>query len=435
MTRREELWVMGKTTAVIMAGGRGERMDILCHVRPKPTLPFAGRFSVIDFTLSNCVYSGIDDLAILTDFQRSHMARYLRAWGLSNAVRTLRVLDPVTGSYKGTADAVFQNLQYLQELNAQNVLILAGDQIYKMDYREMIALHEQTGADVTVGVTRVPIVQAHRFGTVSLGEGGEILGFVEKSGSPLSNLASMGIYVFNIDILAQRLSEDAIQLNSPHDFGHAIIPSMVGRDKVIAYEFTGYWQDIGTPQAYYAANMELVRAEPGFSLNGTRPVLTQRVDLPPPRVSGQAVVVNSLVSPGCLIKGYVKDSILSPGVMVDERAEVWNSLVMSNTFIRYHSVVDTCIIDEEVNIGKQCYIGFGNSHPAGGGDITVVGKGANVRPHTVIRRNSRVSHHADTLSIRTNPSVDHIVVQRDIGRKSWANEEVQSNERESIYVA
>ena len=427
---------MGKTVALIMAGGRGKRMDVLCHVRPKPALPFAGNLNVIDFTLSNCVYSGIDDLAVLTDYQRSYMARYLWRWGLSNAVRAFHILQPMAGSYKGTADAVFQNLPFLSKLNARNVLILAGDHVYKMDYREMIAFHERTGAAVTVGVTRVPIEEAHRFGTVSLGEGGDILEFVEKSRSPLSNLASMGIYIFNVDILAQRLADDAVRTDSPHDFGYAILPRMVGRDKVNAYEFTGYWQDIGTPQAYCAANMELVRAQPRFSLDGTRPVLTQRLNLPPARISDQATVVNSLVSPGCVIKGYVKDSILSPGVLVDERAEVWNSLLMSNTSVGCHSVVDTCVIDEEVNIGKECYIGFGKSLLAEGDDITVLGKGVNVPSHTVIRRNSRVLPHEDASSLGGGLVIpSSALLQHDTAEKPWANEEVQENERESVYVA
>jgi glucose-1-phosphate adenylyltransferase len=427
---------MRKTVALIMAGGRGERMDVLCHVRPKPALPFAGRFNVIDFTLSNCIYSGINDFAILTDYHRSYMAGYLREWGLSNAMRTFHILEPITGSYKGTADAVFQNLPHLNKVNAQNVLILAGDHVYKMDYQEMIAFHEETKADVTVGVTRVPIEEAHRFGTVYMGDGGEILEFVEKSRNPRSNLASMGIYIFNRDILAQRLAEDAAQPDSPHDFGYAILPGMVGRDKVNAYEFTGYWQDIGTPQAYYAANMELVCAQPRFSLDGTWPVLTQRLNLPPPYISDQAMVVNSLVSPGCVIKGYVENSILSPGVLVDERAEVWNSLLMSNAFIGYRSVVDTCIVDEEVNIGKLCYVGFGNSLLAGGDDITVLGKGVNVPSHTVMRRNSKVLPHADTSSFRGDLIASGSILSRhDIVQKSWTNEEVQRNERESVYVA
>ena len=427
---------MNRIVALILAGGRGKRMDVLCHVRPKPALPFAGRFKVIDFTLSNCVYSEISDLAILTDYQRSYMAKYLREWSITNAVRTFHILEPKAGSYKGTADAVFQNLAYLNNFNAENVLILSGDHIYKVDYREMLAFHEQAKADVTVGVIRVPIEEAHRFGTVSLGGGGEILEFVEKSRNPKSNLASMGIYVFNRDTLSQRLEEDAIQPDSPHDFGYAILPGMVGRDKVYAYEFTEYWQDIGTPQAYYAANMELISAQPSFSLNTTRTVLTQRLNLPPPSISHKAMVVNSLLSPGCVIKGRVENSILSPGVLVDEQAEIRNSVLMPNVFVGYHSVVDTCIIDEGVNIGKLCYIGFGKSLLLGDGDITVLGKGVNVPSHTAIGRNCTVLPYVGMSSFRGNLiAPGSIILQHDANKKSCANEKVERNERKGIRVA
>jgi len=410
---------MRKTVALILAGGRGRRMDVLCHMRPKPALPFAGRFKVIDFTLSNCVYSGINALAILTDYQRSYMAKYLRQWGLTNAVRTFHILEPRTGSYQGTADAVYQNLPYLNKFNTENVLILAGDHIYKMDYHEMLAFHEQAKAALTVGVIRVPIEEAHRFGTVSVGDGGEILEFVEKSRNPRSNLASMGIYVFNRDVLSQRLKEDASRPDSTHDFGYAILPSMVGRDKVNAYEFTGYWQDIGTPQAYYAANMELVCAQPSFSLNGTRTVLTRHLNLPPPNISQQNMVVNSLLSPGCVIKGRVENSILSPGVWVDEQAEVRNSVLMPNVFVGYHSVVDTCIIDEGVNIGKLCYIGFGKPLLSGDRDITVLGTGVTVPSHTAIGRNCTVLPHVDMSSFRGNLIASgSIISQHGVTKKS-----------------
>jgi glucose-1-phosphate adenylyltransferase len=423
---------MRKTVAVIMAGGHGKRMDTLCHFRPKPVLPFAGRFHVIDFTLSNCFYSGINDLAVLTDYHRSYMAKYLKQWDLTNYGKPLHILEPKSGSYKGTADAVFQNIPYLNKLNAENVLIVAGDHIYKMDYNKMIAFHEQTKAAVTIGVTKVPIEDAHRFGTVTLFDDNEVLNFVEKSNKPISNLASMGIYVFSRDVLAQRLEEDAIQPDSPHDFGYAIIPSMLGKDKVNVYEFSGYWQDIGTPQAYYAANMGLICAQPHANLNGTQPVLTQRLNLPPPNISRQAKVVNSLVSPGCVIKGYVENSVLSPGVWVDTQAEVWNSVLMSNTFIGYHSVVDTCIIDEEVNIGKLCYIGFGSSLLTGDFDITVLGQGATVPSRTVIGRDSRVLPYADKSSfIDSSP----ILLRRGIIQRLWENAEVQRNERTSVHVA
>jgi glucose-1-phosphate adenylyltransferase len=410
---------VNRIVALILAGGKGKRMDVLCYMRPKPALPFAGRFRVIDFTLSNCVYSGINDLVILTDYQRSYMTKYLREWELTNAVRTFHILEPKVGSYKGTANAVFQNLPYLNNFNAENVLVLAGDHIYKVDYGEMLAFHEQAKADVTVGVIRVPIEEAHRFGTVSLGDGGEILEFVEKSRNPRSNLASMGIYIFNRDVLAERLKEDAIQPDSPHDFGYAILPGMVGRDKVYAYEFTDYWQDIGTPQAYYAANMELISAQPSFSLNGTRTVLTKRLNLPPPNISHKTMVVNSLLSPGCVIKGRVENSILSPGVLVDEQAEVRNSVLMPNVFVGYHSVVDTCIIDEGVNIGKLCYIGFGKPLLLGDGDITVLGKGVNVPSHTAIGRNCTALPHVGTSSFRGNLiSSGSIFSQHGVTRKS-----------------
>ena len=423
---------MGRTVAVIMAGGRGKRMDTLCRFRPKPGLPFAGRFKVIDFTLSNCVYSGIDELAILTDYYWSYMAKYLKQWGLTNSGKTFHILQPKSGSYKGTADAVFQNLPYLNKLNTENVLILAGDHIYKMDYDKMISFHEQTKAAVTIGVIKVPIEDARRFGTVTLFDDNEVSDFVEKSDKPISNLASMGIYVFNQDVLAQHLEEDAIQPESPHDFGYAILPSMLGKDKVNAYEFTGYWQDIGNPQTYYAANMDLISAQPRFNLDGTQPVLTQRLNLPPSNISREAKVVNSLVSPGCVIKGYVENSILSPGVWVDAQAEVWNSVLMPNTFIGYHSVVDTCIIDEGVNIGKLCYIGFGKSPLSGDRDITVLEKGVTVPSHTVIGRDSRVLPQAD-ISIFIGSS--SILSQHGITQKSWENEEVQENERKGVYAA
>ncbi len=427
---------MGKTVALILAGGRGKRMDVLCHVRPKPALPFAGKFKVIDFTLSNCVYSGINDLAILTDYQRSYMAKYLRQWGLANAVRTFHILEPEMGSYKGTADAVYQNLRYLDGLNAENVLILAGDHIYKMEYREMLAFHEQKKADVTVGVIRVPIEEAHRFGTVSVSDDAEIVEFVEKSSNPKSTLASMGIYVFNRKVLSRRLKEDAARADSPHDFGYAILPGMVGRDKVKAYEFAGYWQDIGTPQAYYAANMELVSTKPSFSLNTTRTVLTQRLELPPPNMHRQGIAVNSLLSPGCVIKGRVENSILSPGVYIDEQAQVRNSVLMPNVFVGYHSVVDTCIIDEGVTIGKLCYIGFGKSLLSGNPDITVLGKEVTIPSHTAIGRSCTVFPHADISSFSGNLITSGSTVsQHGVIQKPCANEKAERNERKGIRVA
>jgi glucose-1-phosphate adenylyltransferase len=379
--------------AMILAGGRGKRMDILCHPRAKPALPFAGDTRVIDFTLSNCIHSQIGDIAVLTDYHRADMAHYINRWSMENGNSgNIQVLEPRKDSYQGTADAVYQNIEYLEKNSASLVLVLAGDHIYKMNYQAMLAFHRQIEADATVAVIPVPIEQAHRFGIVTIDSKVRVTGFVEKPEVPQSNLVSMGIYIFDKQVLIHRLIEDAALPHSPHDFGHAIMPSMVRRDKVAAYKFNGYWQDIGTTEAYYQANMELVVPKPAFSLNGGWSVLSAPNHLPPAKVLKHGSVENSLVSPGCVIKGRVKDSILMPGVCVEEEAVIMDSIVMSNTFIGYHSVVDHCILDEGVNVGKFCYLGFGSAAIPGNG-VTVLGKEVTVPSHTAICRNCKILPH------------------------------------------
>jgi glucose-1-phosphate adenylyltransferase len=403
---------MGGVVAIILAGGKGKRMDILCHLRPKPALPFAGRFRVIDFTLSNCVHSLISDIAALVDYQRADMAQYLRRWHLANSeAGSLSVLQPKAGSYAGTADAVYQNLNYLERQGTDAVLILAGDHVYKMDYRHMLAFHEKVGADATVGVVRVPIEQTHRFGTLGTDAEGKIRKFVEKSSRPESNLASMGIYVFNKNILAKRLLEDAGEPQSPHDFGYGILPGMVRRDRVFAYEFSGYWQDIGTVEAYYETNMELLGVGPRFSLDSSWPILTDNNVLPTESTNQQTSIENSLISPGCVIKGRVENSILSPGVIIEENAIVRNSVVMANCYIGFHSVIDRCILDEGVNIGKFCYIGFGPGLLPGNWDITVLGKEVTVPPYTAIGRKCKVLPRVGATAFSTSLVPSGSVVQ------------------------
>ena len=394
---------MQNVLAMILAGGHGKRMDILCHERPKPILPFAGGFRVIDFSLSNCIHSQIDRVAVLADHQRSHIANYLRRWNLINASgRSFHILEPTTDFYKGTADAVYQNLEHVQRNRADRVLVLAGDHIYKMDYRRMLAFHDRVKADVTVGVARVPIEQARRFGTVTTDASGRITDFVEKSGTPLSDLVSMGIYVFNTEALAKRLIEDAALPNSPHDFGYAVIPDMVKRDRVCAFKFEDYWQDIGTIEAYYRTNMELILERPSFSLDGGWPVLTENNRLSPPVIPEQGSVRNSIVCPGCVVKGHVENSVLSPGVCVEERAEIRDSVLMANVTVGYHSVVDHCILDEEVNVGKSCYIGFKAGKFSSKSDITVLGKRVNVPPNTAIGINCKVLPYVGQAGFTTN---------------------------------
>ncbi len=402
---------MSSTIAVVLAGGKGERMDILCHVRPKPTLPFAGRFKVVDFSLSNCIYSGINDIAVLTDYQRYHMADYLRRWHLMNASATnFHVLEPRNGSYGGTADAVYQNLAHFDKGMVEMVLVLAADHVYKLDYRQMLAFHQEVKADVTVGVIPVLMEQAHCFGTVTVDTNGKVLDFVEKSPMPQSNLASMGIYVFNRNILTERLREDAGDPRSRHDFGYSILPRMVKQDRVFAYRFNGYWQDIGTIEAYYSANIELTKEPPTFSLNGTSSVLMQEQRLSPPYIGKQAIIKNSLVSPGCVIRGCVENSILSPGICVDEQAVVKNSVIMENTYIGYHSIVDRCVLDEEVNIGNYCYIGLSPNPTPSDSDVTVLGKGVTIPPHTAIGRGCKISPHVGPADFTTNVVLPGAVV-------------------------
>jgi len=367
-------------------------MDILCHVRPKPSLPFAGAYRVIDFCLSSCIHSGIHDVVILVDYQRVQMTNYLRRWHSANAdLANFHILEPKVGSYKGTADAVYQNLEFLQADPSDTILVLAGDHIYKMDYRPMLELHKRERADLTVGVTTVPIEQAHRFGIATVDNRGRIVNFVEKPKFPQSSLTSMGIYVFGKQVLIERLKEDANRPDSPHDFGYSIVPDMVKSDRSFAYKFNGYWQDIGTAEAYYEANMELIKQRPRFTLDSTRPVFTGKYDLPPPNISQQAVVSESILSPGCVIKGLVENSVLSPGVRVEEQAVVRNSIVMTNSRIGYHSVVDRCVLDEGVNVGEYCYVGFGNNATQAQENITVLGMNVVVPLNTIIDRGCKIA--------------------------------------------
>ena len=404
---------MDNTAAIILAGGRGKRMDILCHTRPKPALPFAGRFRVIDFSLSNCIHSGINNIAVLTDYQRSYMADYIRQWCRFNAGPTqCHVLEPETGSYFGTADAVYRNLDYFNQYNVDTVLVLASDHVYKFDYRRMLAFHREVAADVTVGILPVPIEDTHRFGTVSLDASGRITDFLEKSLMSRSNLASMGIYIFNRRVLAKHLIEDAENPASLHDFGHSLLPDMVKRDKVFAYRFEGYWQDIGTVQAYYEANMELTKKQPSFSLNSTEPVMTYEPPFSPPNEGPRAAIVNSLISPGCVVRGRVENSVLSPGVCVDEQAVVRNSVIMGNTSIGRYSVVDRCVLDEGVKVGDYCYLGFGSGITPGEWDITVLGKGVIIPPHTAIGRSCKIMPYVEISDFTTNLITSGSVLSR-----------------------
>jgi len=400
---------MGKMMAAILAGGKGTRMDILCQVRPKPALPFAGKYRFIDFNLSNCIHSQIKDIALFVDYQRSQLMNYVQRWQNENSAKsTFDILEPQNnGSYCGTANALYQNLDYLLKQSANRVLVMPSDHAYKMDYRKMLAFHEKSKADVTVGVVPVPIEDAHRFGTVILREDGQVIEYIEKPDVPKSNLVSMGIYIFNKDILIKRLIEDSTEPDSIHDLAYSITPGMVMRDKVYAYKYGEFWRDIGTIEAYYSTSMDLTSAKPPFSLNGVWPILTCE-NTEPIKKFPNGSVENSMISPGCVIKGRVENSILSPGVLVDEHAVVKNSILMSNVTIGLHSLIDSCIADEEVNIGEFCYVGFGSDRNQMA-ECTILGKGVAISSHTAIARGCKIMPYSNPAGSVRNVFVNSII--------------------------
>ncbi len=381
---------MDKMIAAILAGGKGTRMDIFCQVRPKPALPFAGKYRFIDFCLSNCLHSKILDVTVFVDYQREQLADYVSLWKNTNSKNTnIAILEPDNnGVYTGTANAIYQKIDYLRKQSADKILIMPSDHAYKMDYRKMLAFHEKSKADVTVGVIPVPIEEAHRFGTLTLGNNGFVTEYVEKPDVPRSNLVSMGIYIFNKDVLIRRLIQDAAEQSSLHDFGYSIIPGMIGQEMVYAYKFDNFWRDIGTIDAYYDTSIQLTGSKPPFSLTGNWPILTCGTNEPVKQFA-RSNVRNSIISPGCVIKGTVENSVLSPGVYIEEQAVVRNSIIMANTVIGLHSVVDSCIADEDVNIGNFCYVGFGNDSERIS-DYTLLGKGSSVSSHTAIARGCKV---------------------------------------------
>jgi len=391
-----------KIQAFILAGGLGKRMGILCHARPKPILPFACRFRIIDFTLSNCIHSGIEDIALLVDHQRTQMSDYVSEWARINSSGSrITILDPKSGSYRGTANAIYQNICSLQANSAKTTLVLAGDHVYRMDYRDMLAFHKEVGADVTIGVVSVALKQAHRFGIVTVDRQHRIVDFVEKPKKATSNLASMGIYIFNTKLLFEHLVEDNKDVSSNHDFGHSIIPAMVNQQKVYAYQFQEYWQDIGTVEAFYGTNMELIRKLPSLSLNGNWPIMTNIRDLVLPKPINTGNIRNSLIGEDCSIDGIVENSILFPGVIVKKFATVRNSIVMGNTVIGSHTTVNHSILDENVELGEFCYIGFGDGPAEKEKGITVLGKGAIISDYSAVHYNYKTPANPRALASMT----------------------------------
>ncbi|MBI4332727.1 MAG: glucose-1-phosphate adenylyltransferase [Chloroflexi bacterium] len=391
---------------MILAGGSGERLSLLVAERAKPAVPFAGRYRIIDFTLSNCVNSGIFRVAVLTQYNPRSLVDHLgigRPWDLDRASGGLTVLQPYLsrtrkGWYLGTADAIYQNLYYVEDNRVDQVVILGGDHIYTMRYDYMVAAHRQKNADVTVGVIEVKPEDAGRMGTVVTDRNDRIVGFEEKVENPKTNLASMGIYVFNKQTLIDCLEEDSKLASSKHDFGRDILPRNLEKCKIFAYHFHGYWRDVGTVEAYWQANMDLIVDLPDFNLyDPENTVRTVYLDAPPAKAGPNARISRSLISHGCIINGRVENSVLSPGVYVEEGASVVDSVIFDEATIDRHSAANRAIVDKYAWIGEGAIVGAGDDltpsfdepdHLHSG--ITLVGKGARVPAGTTVGRNCKI---------------------------------------------
>ena len=394
---------MKRTVAVVLAGGEGERLSILSSVRAKPAVPFGGKYRIIDFTLSNCVNSGIDNVVVLTQYNprslNDHIGRG-RPWDLDRTSGGIKLLQPYIARgrmaewYRGTADAVLQNLDVIEEACEETVLVLAGDHVYKMDYQPFLTFHRRHRADVTIAVRRVPLADATRMGILAMDDSGRIVEWQEKPRQPRSDLASMGVYVFSRRALRRWLEDGR------PDFGANVIPAMIdGGARVFGYRFDGYWQDVGTVQSYWEANMALLEDQPDLDLSDRRSLIhTRSEERPPARIGASAQVHRSLISHGCVIDGTVVNSILSPGVRVEVGAVVRDSIVMFDTVIRTGAVIDRSILDKEVVVGAGAIVGTGddltiaNRQEPGrlSTGITVVGKQAVIPRGVRIGRNCRI---------------------------------------------
>ncbi len=398
--------------ALILAGGRGSRLDILSENRVKPSVPFAGKYRIIDFTLSNCSNSGIFNIAILTQYLPFSLNDHIgsgKPWDLDRRDSKVTLLQPHSDWYNGTADAVRKNIHYIEQSHAKYVLILSGDHIYKMDYREMIDQHIKTNAKLTVACKVIDPKESYRFGMLEADETLKISKFEEKPKQTSSDLASMGIYVFDTDILLEKLRDNTIP---DLDFGKHIIPSMIGKENVFAFKFYDYWQDVGTYDSYLEANLELIETVDKIPLDMYDPewkIYTKSEELPAVKVGSKATIRQALLSNGSIVAGHVERSVLSPGVVVHPLAKVSNSVLLNNVVIKPGAIVENCIIDKGTIVGENAMVGFGTDYTVNQENpqllsegITVLGKDIVVPKNMVIGRNCRIFKTANLASNKEN---------------------------------
>jgi len=358
--------------AMILAGGRGSRLHDLTNKVAKPAVSYGGKYRIVDFPLSNCANSGIDVVGVLTQYESVLLNSYVAAggrWGLDAKDSGVFVLPPREKAdadldvYRGTADAISQNIDFIDTYNPEYVLILSGDHIYKMDYDKMLQAHKANNADATIAVLEVPIKEASRFGIMNTNETGRIVEFEEKPPVPKSNLASMGIYIFDWKLLREMLLADMVDENSNHDFGKDIIPAMLddGRN-LYAYRFQGYWKDVGTIDSLWEANMDLLDADCELNLNDSSwKIYTEDVTTLPHYVSADAVVKNAYISQGCTIKGEVNGSVLFTSAKVGKDAKVIDTVLMPEVVVEDGAVIHRALVADGVKIGKGAVVGSADS--------------------------------------------------------------------------
>ena len=382
-----------RCVAMLLAGGQGSRLMVLTENTAKPAVPFGGKYRIIDFPLSNCVNSKIDTVGILTQYQPLELNEYIgngQPWGLNSSHGGVQVLPPYAKSknsewYKGTANAIYQNIPFIERYNPDNVLILSGDHIYKMDYAAMLRFHEQRDSDCTIAVREVPLKEASRFGIMNADENGVIYEFEEKPKKPKSTNASMGIYVFKWSVLKAFLEADEADRTSENDFGKNIIPAILNAGhRLYAYRFEGYWKDVGTISSLWEANMDLLGKHPAFDIYGTagHKIYARNQAMPSSYIAKSAEIRESFVAEGCNIEGCITHSIISTGCTVGKGVEITDSVIMPDVTIENGAVIRSAIIAEGCHIKAGARVGDyieGEERK-----ISVIGKDKTIAEGTVI---------------------------------------------------
>lgn len=399
---------MGKTEmmAMLLAGGQGSRLGILTKEIAKPAVMFGGKYRIIDFPLSNCINSGVYTVGVLTQYEPLILTKHIgigTPWDLDRSNEGVTMLSPfVKGNqgewYSGTANAIYQNIRFIDSYDPEYVLILSGDHVYKMDYSKMLDFHKEHNADATIAVMEVSYEDAKQFGIMNTDETDKIIEFEEKPLVPKSNLASMGIYIFSWAALRQALIIDH-EKHEDSDFGKHIIPMFIEEEKeVFAYRFNDYWKDIGTIDAYWEANIELTHTLPEFNLYDEFWKIYTNIDHQPPQfINDTAIVEKALLSEGCEISGKVYNSVIGPRVIIEEDAMIINSIIMQDTIVKRGTVIERGIVSEKCIIGENTYIGQGENTPHETkahiyhNGITAIGAYTNIPENVVIGKNCEVS--------------------------------------------